>query len=232
MSENLTKYGEANNLPTLKAIENFQFLLNKDPELKNIKRTPDNKADQLPIGIIENTLDEIYGGLWQTTNWQYKVIANELCGQLTIHVFHPVAKMWLQREGTAAKAIQMVSLSETEKAGMTKQERNMYAQTLSNKISNCIEKQLPAVKALCLKNAAASLGVVFGRNLNRKDLDAFEFEPMSEQASDYESKAMEALQLLESSTVQPERKSGIKIKINKASYKGLLTIIKYLNDLQ
>lgn len=217
--EQMQIYGEANNLTTLKQVESFQFLLNKDPETRSIKKAHEAKGggNYLPIGHIENTLDEVYGGLWQS-HAKVEVMMNSIVATVTLRVFHPVAKVWLSRAGVGAIRMQL-------NAGSP-------AMDASNMKGDAFEKGCGIAKSVAIRNAAASLGVVFGRNLNRKDLDAFEFEPMSEQASDYESKAMEALQLLESSTVQPERKAGIKIKINKASYKGLLTIIKYLNDLQ
>ena len=232
MSDQLTPYGEASNLPMIKQLETFQMLLNKDLDRSQVKKTPDGKAEELPIGVVENTLDEVYNGLWKTTGFRYQVIVNELTAQITLHVFHPIAKVWLSREGAAAKAVQMVSLTQDEKEQMTKQQRNLYAQSLENKVSNCIEKQLPSVKALAIKNAAKSLGVTFGRNLNRKDLDDYEYSTISEQAEGMEALVMEALALIESSNLNEDRKVNARKKVNKTSYKGLPRLIEYLKTVQ
>jgi hypothetical protein len=74
------------------------------------------------------------------------------------------------------------------------------------------------------------LGVVFGRNLNRKDLDTFEFDYLSEQVDGLQPRAMEALELLESSKLP--NKDVIRNKINKATFKSLEVIIKYLKANQ
>ena len=57
---------------------------------------------------------------------------------------------------------------------------------INNKIQNCLIMLMPKLKAECLKNAAKSLGVVFGRNLNRDDDNSF--ENIIEKAENFESK--------------------------------------------
>lgn len=65
-----------------------------------------NNANYIPISFVETKLDEIYLGLWTTENFQTKVVANEIIGSLDLKVFHPVAKVWLTRVGTASVVIQ------------------------------------------------------------------------------------------------------------------------------
>ena len=53
-------------MDALKKIELEEFLkkLNQDPPNEHIFKTPDKKADDLPISYVENKLDELYFGLW------------------------------------------------------------------------------------------------------------------------------------------------------------------------
>jgi hypothetical protein len=44
---------------------------------------------------------------------------------------------------------------------------------VQNKKSNALDMGFPKLKAECLKNAANSLGKMFGRDLNRKKSDTF-----------------------------------------------------------
>lgn len=227
MSEQVTKYGDLT--PAAIHPDQFQFLLNKEPSREHLRKTPDNRADTIPIGFVENLLDEYYSGLWKTTNFRFSLVANELVGIITLHVFHPVFKVWLTREGTGAKAIQVNSLTQDEKDAMTKQQRNLYAQNIENKIPNCIEKQIGAVKAEALKNAAKSLGVVFGRNLNRKDLDDYEYNGIGEIA-DADSLAVECRKMLDESTLPETEKTAIVRKIERGNVKTLNRIKTYLES--
>lgn len=149
-------------LKTLDKLAGYMAFLNNMP--KKIKKNELINKDFIPIGEIQRTLDEIYSGLWSETEFKYSVIANEIIGSITLEVFHPVAKVWIKRTGAAAVMIQ------TNKG---------TAPTVENKIKNTLIKDFPHLKSECLKNAAKSLGVVFGRNLNRDEVE--EMVPLSEQ---------------------------------------------------
>jgi hypothetical protein len=217
MSEQVTIYGEANNLPTIKQQEGFQMLLNKDPLAGSIATAHAAKGGgkYIPIGHIENQLDEIYSGLWQTSG-KIEVMMNSIVATVTLKVFHPVAKVWIPRVGVGAVRLQLNA--------------NSPAMDASNMKGDAFEKGVGVAKSVALRNAAASLGVVFGRNLNRKDLDTFEFDYLSEQVDGLQPRAIEALELLESSKLP--NKDVIRNKINKATFKSLEVIIKYLKANQ
>ena len=91
-------------------------------------------------------------------------MANEICVNLELQVFHPVAKTWLSRCGVGACQIR-------QKAGA-------QISDINAKIKNALEMDLPHAKADALKNAAKSLGDLFGRNLTRKDKDTTEYKPV------------------------------------------------------
>lgn len=173
MSEELVKYSE--NI-SLKTLIDFQMLLNDTPKDKQIKINGlARNSKYLPINYIEKLLDEHYTGLWQVHSFNYKVVANEIIGDLTLEVFNPAAKIWIKRIGTGSVQI------------MTKKDTN--AMEISNKIQNCLIMLMPKLKAECIKNAAKSLGVVFGRNLNRDDDNSF--EDLTEKIENFEEKQQE-----------------------------------------
>lgn len=144
-------------------LEKFQTMLNKDPD-KNEVRVNNHAGNTLylPISYTEMALDEMFFGLWETKDFKWQVIGNEIIGSITLRVFHPIANQWIERTGASATMIRMKSGSSV-----------MDAQ---NKIHNALEMDFPHLKADCIVNAAKSLGKVFGRDLNRKFED--QYKPM------------------------------------------------------
>lgn len=154
-------------------LEKFQSRLNTAPNPKKLAKTPDGKADDLPISYVEMTLDELYFGLWETVNFKSQLIANEVVGSLELRVFHPITQQWISRTGTASIIIMVDRVPD----GVTGQEKNRWALDPSNKKSNALDMAYPKLKAECTKNAAKSLGKIFGRDLNRKEKVAT-YEPL------------------------------------------------------
>ena len=152
----------AANRPEIIALEQFTKVLNSKPKAENIKDRQGFKF--LGISQIENELDRLFAGLWQTNNLTWQIVANEICVNLELQVFHPVAKTWLSRCGVGACQIR-------QKAGA-------QISDINAKIKNALEMDLPHAKADALKNAAKSLGDLFGRNLTRKDKDTTEYKPV------------------------------------------------------
>lgn len=147
----------------------FTQKLNKEPDSKEFQKTPDGKAFSIPISFIEMTLDEIFFGQWSTENFKWSVVTNEVQGSIDLVIVHPVTGKELRRTG-AASIIIMVDKAPDEIQG---QERNQWALNPSNKKSNALDLGFPKLKAECLKNAAQSLGKIFGRDINRKHKDNF-----------------------------------------------------------
>lgn len=109
------------------------------------------------------TLDEFFFGLWSTENFKWSVIQNEVVGSLDLVVCHPVNGMMIRRIGAASIIIQVDKVP----ADLVGKARNEWALNASNKKSNALDLGFPKLKAECLKNAAQSLGKIFGRDLNR-----------------------------------------------------------------
>jgi len=197
-----------------KSIENFQMLLNAYPEKdKILKNAMAKGAEYLPIQEIENLLDSYYEGLWNISNLKWSVVANEICGTLELSVFHPVAKVWITRTGSASVMI------------MTKQGQPA---TIENKIQNCLVSMFPKLKSECTKNAAKSLGVIFGRALNRgKDDDYTYLTEIVEQTTEG---AEEAMMLL--NTAVTNQYDILKSKIQRATPANMKQLINHLRKLQ
>lgn len=167
---------ETHKLPTIETedefrtkLQNFCSKLSSMPNSNELAPTPDKKAWYLPIDFVETTMDELFFGLWETKDFEWKPIANEITASITLRVFHPTAKIWIERVGVASIAI-MVDRAPDNISG---QEKNRWALDVNNKKPNALDMGLPKLKADCLKNAALSLGNIFGRNVNRNLKDNY-----------------------------------------------------------
>jgi hypothetical protein len=136
----------------IQSIEKYMMFLNDAPKKFEVNKLA-RGAKYVPIGEVEKTLDELYLGLWSTENFNYQVVANEIVGSIDLKVFHPITQTWITRIGAAAVQIMVQKDQPAE---------------MQYKIKNALETGFPKLKAECVKNAARSLGVIFGRNLNRK----------------------------------------------------------------
>lgn len=139
--------------------QNFISKLNKSPESQSIGSTPDGKASTIMISHIEMLLDEYFFGLWSTENFRWGVVTNEIVGSIDLIVVHPVTGKELKRTGAAAIQIMVNKGSDPMQ--------------VNNKKANALDMGFPKLKAECIKNAANSLGKLFGRDLNRKEQDVF-----------------------------------------------------------
>lgn len=143
-----------------KKSEGFVRLLNMEPNPNEVRvNKMAGNSNYLPISHIEMQLDEMFQGLWQMRSFNYSVVANEIVGSLELGVFHPILKDWIWRTGAAAVMIQQKKGSEITDIGA--------------KHKNTLVKDFPHLKAECMKNAARSLGRIFGRDLNRTDTDSY-----------------------------------------------------------
>lgn len=200
-----------------KSIEEFQKFLNKAPDKREIKTNPyAGNSLYIPIAVIEQRLDEMYAGLWSIDGLTVEVIANSVVCILTLKVVHPVAKMMIRRSGIGAIPIQL-----------NKGEKEMSFSTIK---SDAIRKNAPAAKAQALRNAAQSLGAIFGRNLNRDDVA--DYNPISEQVEGIDAMLIEAKELLQTASIDTAIKQSLIKTIDTAGVSKLNSIIEYLKTNQ
>jgi len=146
--------------------QNFLKILHKAPDAKNIKANKAaNNSKYLPISFLEMKLDEMFFGIWQTKNFTYQTIANELVGSIELQFFHPVIKEWLSRIGAGAVQIQLKSKEKGGSGDIT---------NIKDKYINTLTKDFPHLKAECFRNACISIGKSFGRDLNREFEDQYD----------------------------------------------------------
>jgi hypothetical protein len=154
---------------SFQAIEDFTRLINQPPPKEGIKATPDGKAETLIISFVESKLDEVYLRQWGDTDVHVQVVANEILVWLTLWVIDPQTKLKIERSGFAAVQITVDKVPDSIKEDPKL--RNQWALDLNNKKPNACYLSFPKALSMARKNAAQSLGVIFGRNLNRKYQD-------------------------------------------------------------
>lgn len=199
------------NQASISQLQDFMKRLNQEPDPKELGKTPDGKARTLPISFVEMTLDELFLGQWETSEPTYQQVFNEVVGSLVLTVWHPITNRPIRRIGFASVVI-------TQDKDATISEFN------ATKKKNALDLSFPKLKSECTKNAAQSLGKIFGRDLNRKDADVY--QPIFKKLGDDGFKALlhrvetgdwEALELAQSnfmlSEIQKDILEGLKPKL-------------------
>lgn len=163
---------QQNQLPQLpfqdKLVKIVNELQNQPLETEKQTNPWAENAVYIPIETIEAKLDLYFPLSWQTSNFNWQVIANEIVGSLDLTIYNPVLGAWITRTGAGAAQIQQVSKKKGGSGDPT---------AINEKLQSTLTKDFPHLKAECLKNAAKSLGQTFGRDLNRSSAS----EPVQEQ---------------------------------------------------
>lgn len=141
-------------------LQNFTQRLNAEPDPREFDKTADGTAQTLPISFVEMTLDELFLGQWELSDVHTQQIFNEVVGTGILTVWHPITQRPIKRAGFGAVVI-------TQDKGAAIADFNM------TKKKNALDLTYPKLKAEILKNAALSLGKIFGRDINRKSRDTF-----------------------------------------------------------
>ena len=161
------EYSDEEKLKLLK--QDFTRRLNLEPNPAEFEKTPDGRARTLPISFVEMTLDELFLGQWELSDVSYQQIFNEVVGTGILTVWNPLTGRPLRRAGFASVIIMQDKDATIAEFNATKKK-------------NALDLSFPKLKAEILKNAASSLGKIFGRDINRKLVDAF--KPPLKQLSD------------------------------------------------
>lgn len=160
-SKQIPKYDELVSMDESKSKQNdFQVLLNREPPAKWIK-TNDlaNGSRYLPIDKVEYLLTSLFIKWWVQV-MDFKVIANSAAVHIRLFYIDPMTGETLFQDGVGAAPMQT-----NKGAGATD----------FNEIKNAaVQMALPAAETYAIKDAAEKIGRIFGKDLNRKDLIAYE----------------------------------------------------------
>lgn len=151
-------------------LETWTRKFNEAPDPKVVKKNRfANDQPYLPISYIENELDRLFFGMWSTDDFQWKLVGNEMGGQITLKLKHPFTGEIFTRIGTAGVQVRI-------------------NKNTNEKIANALSMDLPHLEAQCVKSAAKKLGNRFGRNIGRKQEDVDKFETLLQKKSVTEEK--------------------------------------------
>lgn len=168
MSEQLTKYQRE--LPTINELyttdldvldkqNSVNILLNQEPKKEWLKTHPIvTNLKYLPIERVEWLLTNIFIK-WRVEVLREGVMANSAYCTVRLHYKDPITGEWDWTDGVGSAPLQ------TDKgAGATDWTKIK---------SDSVMKGLPAAKSFAVKDAAETLGKLFGKDLNRKDEIAY-----------------------------------------------------------
>jgi len=138
--------------------DKLNLLLNQQPPESWVKKHPFAKTLYIPIERVEFLLTRIYQN-WRVEVLDSKALFNSVAVTIRLHYCDPITGQWSYQDGVGAMSVQT--------------DKGASASDLSAIKSDAIMKALPAAKSYAVKDAAEQLGVIFGKNLNRKDVIAF-----------------------------------------------------------
>lgn len=110
--------------------------------------------EYIPIDKVEFLLTKIFG------EWKVEVLSegqmfNSVYVKVRLHYKNPLNSVWSFHDGLGAVGVQT--------------DKGASASDLSAIKQDAIMKALPAAESYAIKDAAEKLGVLFGKDLNRKD---------------------------------------------------------------
>jgi len=154
--ELITKKDADSILDQRKALAKWLTMAHQNPEkvvgLKGVK--------YVPISFVEMKLDELFMDGWNLEIKSYEVILNAFVVTVRISGLNPATGREFFRDGIGAKDIQLKSGS-----------KSVDSSTIQ---FNSCGKGFPSAKSTAVKNAAQSIGKVFGRDISRELEDQFD----------------------------------------------------------
>lgn len=162
-------------------LESFTASLNEEPKKEWLHKTPDGKAEYIPIGIIEMQLRKDFMGLVSFNIVSERRELNEYIVVARISVFHPIVGQWIQYDGIGAKVITQNRVEVRDQNGVVIMDRGKpktrsaeLAEFNDTKQKNALEMNAPNAYAEAIKNAAKKIGKKYGADINREFEDFYE----------------------------------------------------------
>lgn len=140
--------------------DQLNLLLNQPVPAKWVKQHPFAKnVNYIPIDKVEFLLTKIFG------EWKVEILAEGALFQsvyvkVRLHYKNPLNGEWSFHDGLGAVGVQTDAGKPASDLGAIKQD--------------AIMKALPAAESYAIKDAAEKLGVLFGKDLNRRDTMPFQ----------------------------------------------------------
>ena len=134
-------------------------LLNSPPKKEWIQINKyANNSNYIPIGTIENLLKKIFQRFHVEILREGQMFNAVYC-TIRLHYWHPIDKDYRYTDGIGGMEIQT--------------KKDCSPADLSSINKGAVMMALPAAKSYAIKDAAELLGVIFGKDLNRKDIAYF-----------------------------------------------------------
>ena len=163
MDELITKKDADSIQDQRKAFAKWMTIAHQEPEKVAVNKFANN-TKYVPISYVEMKLDEMFIDGWNREIKSHDQVLNSVVVVVRISAFNPSNGRDFFRDGIGSKALQL--------------KRGSSAMDIASLQPNACELAYPAATTQAVKNAAQSIGKVFGRDVAR-ELNA-EFNSMVE----------------------------------------------------
>jgi hypothetical protein len=211
----LSELYEVSNIETLFKKDQFNLLMNQQPEPKWILENKfAGNSKYIPIGILETLLQRIFKE-FKVEVMREGTMFNSVYVTIRLHYLHPVSNEWSYHDGVGSAQIQT-------KSGASPAD-------LSSINNNAVMMALPMAKSYAIKDACDHFGKLFGRDLNRKDTMGFGVD----KNLDSDSKLNELISIynLKKELVSPEEQINFERIIDNKEKLSYKKAIDYLNKI-
>jgi len=138
--------------------DELNLLLNQPPSEKWVKKHPITGMPYIPIDKIEFLLTYIFQE-WYVEVKEVQALFQSIAVTVRLYYRNPLNGEWRVTDGVGASPIQTDKGESASNLGAIK--------------SAAVQMALPSAKSFAIKDAAEHLGILFGRDLNRKDTIQF-----------------------------------------------------------
>lgn len=205
------------NVDTLFKTDQFNLLMNKEPEPSWVAINKfANNSKYIPIGIKETLLQRIFKE-FKVEILREGTMFNAVYVTIRLHYLHPVTGEWSYHDGTGADQVQT-------KSGAS-------AADLSSISNNAVAMSLPKAVSFAISDASDHLGKLFGRDLNRDKDKTMVFGVDKNLDTESEHDELVALFNEKQDVIPAEDFDGIKNVIDKKQIKAYKRTKEYLIKL-
>lgn len=142
--------------------DQFKLLVNQNPPEAWLQVNKyANNSIYLPIDKVEYLLDKIIQE-WKVEILECKQMFNAVMTTVRVHYKNPVSGEWLFHDGVGCSELQ------------TKKDTGNLTPDFANINKGAVEMAAPISKTMAIKDACDHIGRIFGRDLNRKNIIAFQ----------------------------------------------------------